>query len=114
MQVSSPSVPMSADTHSSTEDSIPDVVVNSDSDVRKVRRSLQNEDGPYKRLSTSLKIDTSSDHSSGSNGGEGRGFTQSENDIESHKIHQNYLVCINYIFLRASKCRFETLKDYSV
>nr|XP_022321441.1 low affinity vacuolar monovalent cation/H(+) antiporter-like isoform X1 [Crassostrea virginica] len=89
--VSSPSFPMSADTHSSTEDSIPDVVVNSDSDVRKVRRSLQNEDGPYKRLSTSLKIDTSSDQSSGSNGGEGRGFTQSENDIESHKIHQNYL-----------------------
>lgn len=89
--VSSPSVPMSVDTNSSNGDSIPDVVGHSETSIHRVRRSVQNDDGPYKRLSTSLKIDSASDFGSGRADDEARGFTQSENDIESNKIHQNYL-----------------------
>lgn len=87
---------MSVDTNSSNGDSIPDVVGHSETSVHKVRRSVQNDDGPYKRLSTSLKIDSASDFGSGHADEEARGFTQSENDIESNKIHQNYLVCLRF------------------
>lgn len=87
---------MYADTNSSNGDSIPDVVGHSETGIHRVRRSLQNDDGPYKRLSTSLKIDSTSDFGYGHADDEARGLTRSESDIESNKIHQNYLVSLRF------------------
>ncbi|XP_062608967.1 uncharacterized protein LOC134270739 isoform X2 [Saccostrea cucullata] len=89
--VSSPNVPVSVDSYNNSLNGSLVGDTNSESGANKIRSAFKDDDsGPYKRLSCSLKVD-GSDTGSHEENEETRGFTKSENDVEAQKIHQNYL-----------------------